>query len=260
MGYHNVVLKAISEFPKFEEKLIRLDPMWMINFAHTSGRSDLLYKIVEYGTVRAAKIALKEIEMFEDLDLLTLKNLSLLSKPGLRSTLRRLIANAEKRKRISINLFGGFEIIKDGKAISLKSNLAKKIIALLVMRAQHTVSAQELTEIFWSDGYQKSRGRLYFTINQIRKIHHQLIIKETNGYRLRLDFIHSDYLQFYEFLNRGFALSRRDQKQSIAYLRQALQLSNQQLIPNLDDPVFDIYKEIIKKKREQTEQLISRFS
>ncbi|RKX70594.1 hypothetical protein DRP53_04480 [candidate division WOR-3 bacterium] len=237
-GYRSLLLDFIDQAPHLLPQLIRLDPSDLFELATT--RTELLYRLIEFGPPRMALTALQRLEAMEDVDISELKRIRPLVKARVREPLTRLIDQLRKRRLVTANLFGGFH------GVELRSSLARKILAYLLLKKNHTASAQELTQLFWHQPYYKVRGRLYFTINLIRRLHPRLILRSSGGYRLNTELIESDILRFHELVNLGKARYYHNREEAKRYLEEARRIGEGELLPEFTDPIFDDYRREIE--------------
>lgn len=106
-------------------------------------------------------------------------------------------------KLLTVNCFGNFEVLKDGKPLHFKRKRSKEVLAYLVDRRGATVSAKELCAVLWEDDGAAPNNTLYLykLIGDLRATLEEagageVFIRHNYDYSVDTEKIECDYYKF----------------------------------------------------------------
>ena len=112
---------------------------------------------------------------------------------------------------MKINVLGPVEVVVDGETATIGSHHARKLLAALVVGANHVVSIDQLADVLWGDRVPASRDNtIQSYIHRLRhEIGHSVIVREDHGYMLRIEVGQLDALEFEALLADAVLLRDR---------------------------------------------------
>jgi predicted ATPase/DNA-binding SARP family transcriptional activator len=128
--------------------------------------------------------------------------------------------------RTEFAILGPIEVRRDGQPVALRGAKVRALLALLLMRANTPVSADELIEQLWHGPLQDAANSVHVCVSRLRKIvGPDILSTRADGYFLRLRPGELDAHEFEQLLAEGQAALRRgDSAHADGLLSEALGL------------------------------------
>ena len=133
---------------------------------------------------------------------------------------------------MKFRLFGGVELIADGKPVDLGSTKQRLVLAALLISAPHPVPVDVVVDRVWgAEPPREVRTALYSYVARLRRVlataDPRLQVSRTaGGYAVVVDPGAVDVLRFRKLADRARAISESDPAHAYQLLRQAIDLTH----------------------------------
>ncbi len=114
-----------------------------------------------------------------------------------------VVKKGGKTDKLTVNCFGTFDVLKDGKSLSFSRKKSKEVFAYLIDRRGASVTAKEMCAVLWedSDDFEKNVLYLYKLIADLKNTltesgFPELFIRQNYNYSINTQQIDCDYYKY----------------------------------------------------------------
>jgi predicted ATPase/class 3 adenylate cyclase/DNA-binding SARP family transcriptional activator len=121
---------------------------------------------------------------------------------------------------VSLSLLGPMEVVRAGAPARLGSPQQRRLLAVLAIRANDVVPSDRLADVLWGDEPPESEAHtLHALVSRLRRgpLGPEAIETVAPGYRLRVDCVALDTLQFEELVREGLAAVDRPKVAAVSF-------------------------------------------
>jgi len=157
--------------------------------------------------------------------------------------------------RVQVRVFGGVDVVIDGRIVDLGHPRQRCVFAALVVQANQPVSADLLVDQTWDETPPRGRDTLYSYLSRIRAALAPApglgIVHDAQGYRLTVDETAVDLHRFRMLVTQARAST--DDMIPLALLNQALALSEGEPFAGLTSPWLADLRDAVAMERHAAE-------